>query len=573
MPIPDPLPLGTTLPAMPTLQIDFFNCTVSVSGATFQVYGSIFASNSIAPEPAPSPPGFNSSLAFIATVVVLTPVLANPTTVEINVQQGYDIPVPAASFDTISSNLQVNGTCNDSTTELVGLSFSIDGPGPDIPGANCNIPVVVGGFMTPTTTETVGESAPSGPPPTQIQLGQTGGAFFPGGSAVAGALTLQMQQIAYINGFGGDEPVLPPPPFPPAICKVLGPCPDFMNEFIPPPDPSNGFVIVYAGDVGGFFDIGLMAHDPTVNAFFYQFGDQATASSSLDANGNTVVTFGVIAGGPSLTGAETYCYNGPTSCNNNPHFGVDAIVESCPGTTCPTLEVLAQYWTNTPDMPLPSLSVSGPGLTGPKVDFVTVFAEVTAAGNTVGQWFEKPYTTNAAPLLCLSNNTAAAETLSNAGFLVTPIAVLQSMNYGSQPPPGPGSPFTNLPGLNALFLPSGGTYCFTAPVQPDIAVTTGNPSGQGVLTIPVSLNNTGGIDASGVTISSIKPISPATYIGPALPVTVGNITAGTTVSQNIQINVAGLASGSIARFQINGSFQDSAGNSFQYSSVRGVQVP
>jgi hypothetical protein len=192
----------------------------------------------------------------------------------------------------------------------------------------------------------------------------------------------------------------------------------------------------------------------------------------------------------------------------------------------------------------------------------------------VGQWFLKPYTTNAAPLLCVANNTAVGETLSNAGFLVGPTAILQSMNFGNEPPPGTsGSTFINLPSLNGLFLASGGSICFTVPVKGDIAVTTGNPAGQGVLTVGVNLNNSGATDASNVTISSIRPILPATYIGPALPVTVGNITPGTTVSQNIQINVAGLASGSIARFQVNGSFQDSSGNNFEYSSVRGVQVP
>jgi hypothetical protein len=470
MVIPDPLPLGATLPAMPTLYIDFFNCTVPVSGATFQVSGSILVSNSIAPETAPSAPGFNSSLAFMANVVLVAPmILANPTTVEINVEQGYLIPIPAAPFGTISSNLQVNGTCNDPMTKLIGLSFSIDGPGPGIPAADCNIPGVgvVGGWMTPTTMETAVESAPPGPPPTQITLGQTGGAFLPSGSPVATAVTLQMQQIAYINGFGGDEPVFPPPPFPPPICKVPGPCPDFMNQFTPPPDPSNGFVIVYAGDVANAIDIGSTAHDATVNPFYYQFGNEGTASLSLDTAGNTEVTFGTIVGGPSLTGSEIYCYNGPMSCNNMPHFGVNALAPTCAGIACPTLQVLAQYWTNNPGNPLPSLSVAGPGLTGPNIYFVTVFADVTAVGNTVGQWFEKPYSTDATPLLCLANNTPAAETLSNAGFLVGPTAIIQSMNFGDEPPPGqPGSPFTNLPSLDGEVLPSGGNICFPLVLNP-----------------------------------------------------------------------------------------------------------
>jgi len=381
-----------------------------------------------------------------------------------------------------------------------------------------------------------------------------------------------MQQITYNVGGGPGFPFLPPPPVPSTVCALPAPgiCADFMNQFVPPPDPSTGFAMVYAGDIRNLLAIGNMGYDATINPFAYQFPNQSFAFTSLDSNGNTVVTFG----GPPLTGNETYCYNGPTTCNQNPHFGVDAVAQSCTGATCPTLRMLSQYWTNTPNISLPSLSVEGPGLTGPTVNFVTIFAEVSAGGNVVGQWFTKPYSTNAAPQLCLTNQTASGETLSNVGFLVKPIAVLQAMNFGQEPPPGqPGSPFINVPGLNGLFLPSGGIVCFTAGIKPDFAVTTGSPTGQGVLTIPVNLNNTGGVDASRVTITSIRPILPATYTGPALPVAVGSITAGATVSSTIQINTGGLASGSIARFQINGAFQDSAGNNFQYSSVRGVKVP
>jgi hypothetical protein len=56
-------------------------------------------------------------------------------------------------------------------------------------------------------------------------------------------------------------------------------------------------------------------------------------------------------------------------------------------------------------------------------------------------------------------------------------------------------------------------------------------------------------------------------------VTVGNIAPGTTVSQNLQIDVTGFKSGSVAHVQINGSYQDGAGNNYQYSLVRGVKLP
>jgi hypothetical protein len=538
--------------------LNFFDCEFTVAGAgTFMVYGFVDATN----VNTGGANGFNSFLRFVATVVVEVPAVAQ-VSVSISATETYQIPpLVASSF----SDLQVDGTCNSGPDSVIGLSFSNPGSNP--------VPIGGGASSFPCPAIAYNKTAvPGGGGGGLLTLANTGSAHFPFGVPVGGAVTLQMQQVAYDVGGGPAGPFVPPPPPPSPVCTLPAPgiCADFMNQFVPPPDPATGFAMVYAGDVRNLIAIGNMGYDPTINPFAYQFPDQAGALMSLDSNGNTVVTFV----GPPLTGNETYCYNGPTSCNKNPHFGVDALAQSCTGVTCPTLRLLSQYWTNTPNITLPSLSVDGPGLTGPTVDFVTVFADVTAGGNVVGQWFTKPYSTNAPPQLCLENQTASGETLSDVGFLVKPIAVLQSMNSGQQPPPGqPGSPFISVPSLNGRFLPSGGIVCFTAGVKPDIAVTNGNPTGQGVLTIPVNLNNTGGVDASRVTITSIKPTLPATYIGPAIPLTVGNIAAGSEASQNITIDTTGLPSGSVARFQINGSFQDGFGNNFQFSAVRGVKVP
>jgi len=109
---------------------------------------------------------------------------------------------------------------------------------------------------------------------------------------------------------------------------------------------------------------------------------------------------------------------------------------------------------------------------------------------------------------------------------------------------------------------------------PDISVTSGSSTVNGTtVTIPLKLSNTGGTTANNVIISGVTPVSPATYIGPAIPVTVGNIAPGTTVSQNLQIDVTGFKSGSVAHVQIKGSYQDGVGNNYQYSVVRGVKLP
>ena len=127
--------------------------------------------------------------------------------------------------------------------------------------------------------------------------------------------------------------------------------------------------------------------------------------------------------------------------------------------------------------------------------------------------------------------------------------------------------------MNKQHLSRQGTACFTPPLKPNISVTRGNLSGQGMVTVPLIVNNTGDVDARNVTITSITPTSPATYAGPTLPLTIGTITPGTNGSTSIQLNVSVMAPGSVARFQINGSYQDSDGNDHQFSSPGDFRVP
>lgn len=109
---------------------------------------------------------------------------------------------------------------------------------------------------------------------------------------------------------------------------------------------------------------------------------------------------------------------------------------------------------------------------------------------------------------------------------------------------------------------------------PDIAVTGGSPTlSSGILTLPLVLSNTGGTTANNVTIASATVVAPATYENPALPITVGNIGPGSSMTQNVEINVSGLKAGTVVHVSVAGSYQDGGGNNYQFSSVRGAQVP
>jgi hypothetical protein len=550
-----PLPIGTV--AMFT---DFFDCDVFFPGAgAFEVFGAITVANG-----GSGATGFSSFLGFTATVVAQGAVNPAGTSVFVDVKQLYTAPSVPVS---VSSKMGVDGSCNTPLAALAGfeaLNFAFYGP---------FIPVInptTGGHLFPCGPTGMITAGLTGGPATPWLgvLEAVGSVYFPPGTTGGDALALEMQQVA-TNPLASGPTIsfLPAPPTPLTKLSTA----DGMNEFVPLPDPSDGFVMVFAGDVLGSIDIDTMRTDPTINAFAYKGGQFSShVSTGFDANGNSVITF---SGDVPISSSDIFCYNGPLTCNNVPHFGVAAAFPTCVGNQCSTLKMLKQFWTNNPGNPLPGLTVASPPLTGSTLDYTILFADVTTGSKTVGQWFQVPSATKAAPLLTVCNNTAAGVTTSNGGFQLTPFAILQDMNFGKEPPPGqPGSKFIGLSVLNGLFLASGA--CVTFNPEPDIAVATGVPMKQGTkLIVGVNLNNTGATSANNVTISSIKPTLPSTYVGPVLPLTVGNIGAGTSVSQNIQIDVTGLASGSIARFQINGAFQDSAGNNFLYSSVRGVKVP
>jgi len=547
---------------------DFFDCDVSFPGqGAFEVYGSISASNR-----GIGATGFTSILTITATIVAQGAVNPAGTPVFVDVKQLYT----SIASSMVTSNLRVDGACNNLRDSAAGIAFFINGgPGPGGPSNPVINPATTppGPLFpcSPASVFTAGSSFAVAPGQPFLSLEQVGSLIFPASTVGGDAVTLQLQQVAF-NPTGAAPP---PPLVPPSIPAVKFSTADGMNEWVPLPDPADAFVMVFAGDIRNAIDQYTTATSPTVNAFAYRFGSLfADAKVTLDTSGNTVITFSGSIPGLFITSSDSFCYGGPgVPCNNLPHFGVAAFANNCITSTCTTLKMLKQYWSDNTSNLFPGLTVTSPAVTGSAGSFATVFAGVTTGGNTAGQWFQAPSATKTAPMLTFCNNTAAGETLSNVGFALSATTILQTMNFGKLSPPGTaGSIFTDLTALNGLFLPSRG--CITFNPEPDIAVTTGVPTKQGTgLLVPVNLNNTGASGANNVVIGSIKPISPSTYIGPAIPLTLGNIAAAANASQNINIDTTGLSSGSLARFQINGSFQDGAGNNFQFSAVRAVRVP
>lgn len=197
------------------------------------------------------------------------------------------------------------------------------------------------------------------------------------------------------------------------------------------------FVIVLKGNVIGAINIGAMKTDPTVNPFYYMTQHGGVGPSNVTAtlvNGNTVVTFS----GPAIPPGQT---NTP---GHAPHFGLDPSAGNGGGAQ---FTVLTQYWSNsTTKTQLPSLTIKSPTLGTGTVKYETFFADVTRNGQTVGEWFEVPYT-GTQPTFSPQVFTPGNVTLSNVGFQLSNTEIpLDNLNFGIDPPPGsPNSPFTALP--------------------------------------------------------------------------------------------------------------------------------
>ena len=90
---------------------------------------------------------------------------------------------------------------------------------------------------------------------------------------------------------------------------------------------------------------------------------------------------------------------------------------------------------------------------GPFYSFFDVFVDI----NSTGSWFEVPVTPNGDTVqFQLQNYTGVSETLSDAGYFLSPTLIpLDDLNQTLLPPTGsPGSPFIPLPGLDTSSLPA-----------------------------------------------------------------------------------------------------------------------
>jgi hypothetical protein len=197
-----------------------------------------------------------------------------------------------------------------------------------------------------------------------------------------------------------------------------------------------------------------MAGDTTVNPFAYvdtkilHVANTSTVKATFNGT-NTVVTF---TGNNPIKSTYTFNYGG--SGNGKPHFGLDPSSSTGGG---PAFTVVSQYWSNkTAKAQMPSLSIKQPALVGTNFKYALFFADATSNGQTVGQWFETPYTTTQAPKFSPQVFTQGNVTLSNVGFQLSPTLIpLDNLNFANDPPPGTsGSPFTSLPSLNGTTLTS-----------------------------------------------------------------------------------------------------------------------
>jgi hypothetical protein len=209
-----------------------------------------------------------------------------------------------------------------------------------------------------------------------------------------------------------------------------------FNQFVPVPSGgANTYTIVLQGNVVANINTATTQTDPKLNPFYYlnqQMGNGTTTVTATFNGTNTVVTF---TGSNSIPFGYNFYSN--TGQSGQPHFGLNGSGGS--------FTVLSSSWTNTGTTTnLPALSVSAPTLGSGTVKYVTFFADVTSNGQTVGNWFEVPYTGSTIPTFQFTNYTSNTETLSNVGFqLSNTLIPLDNLNFGTDPPPGyMGSMFT-----------------------------------------------------------------------------------------------------------------------------------
>jgi hypothetical protein len=206
------------------------------------------------------------------------------------------------------------------------------------------------------------------------------------------------------------------------------------------------FTMVLKGNVISSINLVAMKTDVTVNPFYWVIVNlhggvgTSTVTATLNSEGNTVVTF---------TGTYPVPSGQTNSPGHPPHFGLDP---SAANGTGPKISVVSQGWSNGPSKKLtPAVSVSAPTVAANAVGikYQIFFANVTQGSQTVGEWFEIPYTGASPPTITPTVYTGGNVTLSNAGFQLSNTMIpLDNLNFGDYPPLPGGSGWTATPQID-----------------------------------------------------------------------------------------------------------------------------
>jgi hypothetical protein len=229
------------------------------------------------------------------------------------------------------------------------------------------------------------------------------------------------------------------------------------NGYVPLKKNANNFELVFKGNIVSSLNIPAIETDPGINPFCWAVqkakGTCGASTSKVTATysgDSTTVTFT----GPTLAPGASNIPN-----QTEYHFGLDPAASNGTG---PQLSMVLEYWTftttkTTTKTPLPILTANAPPVGTGTIKYEVFFANILLKGQTVGFWYEVPYTGSTPPTFSPINYSGSPETLSNVGFQLSPTLIpLDNLNFNDFPPPGqPGSTFTDLPQYDGSLISTG----------------------------------------------------------------------------------------------------------------------
>ncbi len=216
------------------------------------------------------------------------------------------------------------------------------------------------------------------------------------------------------------------------------------NSFIPVPTGSwNDLEVTFAGNQTG-----------TISSSTYA-GTNPFLSGTLSTtyNSGTNVTTVEYAGSAGTYGNSSTWAN-YDSGTNTAHFGLINLLSNNTW-----LAPTSLTWTNSTNsttsvLPAPPQIVPGWAVptAGTATHDLVLFLGSTDPGPSMGQWYEMPYPGSFPTDVTLTNDGTGTDNFTNYGYFTSDTQIpLDSLNYGSEPPPGlPGSPFTTLPNPGSL---------------------------------------------------------------------------------------------------------------------------